>query len=287
MVIRGKSRGNGKQLAAYLLAKRDNDIQPLVLQTRGFADIDPVASLVNTSLDVALLSKSTKPFYHCILNPRKNEALDMSQDDWEQAANILEKWMQFDELPRLMVLHTKNGRTHLHVVWSRFDYQTSKLRADKYNYYKHNSARADLEIKFDHNRTSLKRNKDLEPWHKEQLTNLWKLTDNASDFVASAKASGYEIGQGLDRRPYRAITPEGKSIDLIRNLEGYKKRDFEARFNGYVLPTEAAALRMHHQRFGTYIEILPEQKNTQSVFESLQKQLDEMKQQRRNRQMEY
>ncbi|MCF0049571.1 hypothetical protein LXM25_05870 [Dyadobacter sp. LJ53] len=287
MVIRGKSRGNGKQLADYLLAKRDNDEQPEILQFRGFADSDPINSLINTSLDVALVSKSTKPFYHCILNPRKNEALNMSKEDWEQAANILEKWLQFDDLPRLAVLHTKNGRSHLHVVWSRFDYQNSKLRSDKYNFYKHNSARADLEIRFDHKRTALKRNKDLEPWHKEQLTRLWQQTENAADFISGAKASGYEIGQGLDRRPYRAITPDGKSIDLIRNLKGYNKRDFETRFNGHNLPTEAAALKLHHQRFGTSIETIIDKNQNLNVFENLQKQLELQEHKRRDRGIDY
>lgn len=64
MVIRGK------QLGSYLLAQRDNDHKLQIIQMRGFADRDPLATLANTALDVANVSRSNKPFYNGILNPR-------------------------------------------------------------------------------------------------------------------------------------------------------------------------------------------------------------------------
>lgn len=248
MVIRGKSRGNGKQLAAYLLGQRENDKVPEVLHMRGFADPDPIAALTNATLDVATVSRSTKPFYHGILNPRKGESLNMTAGEWEQAADIVERWLHFEELPRLIVLHEKKGRTHAHVVWLRYDYQTSRLRPDSYNFYKQNSARADIEVRFGHQRTQAKRDKAREPSHRERLTTLWGQTTEAADFITLAQSAGYEIGQGLERRPYRVITPDGKSLDLVRMLDGYQKKDVLTRFRGYQLPTEATALKIQQSR---------------------------------------
>lgn len=243
MVIRGKSRGNGKQLGAYLLAQRDNDEKPQVLEMRGFADADPLAALINAGLDVATVSRSQKPFYHGILNPRENEAATMDREQWIFAADIMEKALKYEGLPRLIVPHVKDGRYHAHIVWLRYDHNTARLRPDTYNFYKHNAARATIEQALGHERTPARRDRTKEPSHKERLTQLWRDSASAADFVSQAQAAGYEIGQGLDRHPYRAITPEGKSLDLVRQLDGYRKSDVQARFKGYDLPTEAHALK--------------------------------------------
>lgn len=266
MVIRGKSRGNGKQLAAYLLAQRDNDHKPQVMQMRGFADRDPLAALVNTALDVATVSRSNKPFYHGILNPREGEASDMSPEQWELAADIMENSLKYEGLPRLIVLHQKGGRVHAHVVWSRYDHHTARLRPDTYNFYKHNSARAQIEQTLGHERTNARRDRTQEPSHKERLTQFWRDSVSAADFIEQAQAAGYEIGQGLDRHPYRAITPEGTSIDLVRQLDGYRKRHVQERFKGHELPTEAQALKIHEGRTQAEQRAVAEQEKRASLL---------------------
>ena len=302
MVIRGKSRGNGKQLADYLLAKRDNDHKPYVVQMRGFADADPLSALVNTGLDVATVSRSNKPFYHGILNPREGEASNMTPEQWELAANIMEKCLQYEGLPRLIVLHEKAGRVHAHVVWSRYDHNKARLRPDTYNFYKHNAARADIERTLGHERTNAKRDRTKEPGHKERLTQLWRESTSAADFVSQAQTAGYEIGEGLDRHPYRAITPEGTSIDLVRQLDGYRKCDVQERFKGYGLPTEAHALKTNQKRlqmrqrqdtradllrdFMNNVE-LPANDNIPDIFEQLKQQQESTQTRKRDRGLEY
>jgi hypothetical protein len=247
-VIRGKSRGNGKQLASYLFAKRDNDEEPRLIQMRGFADTDPIAALVNATLDASTVSRSAKPFYHGIINPREEEAVSMTPEQWAFSADVMEKYLKYEGLPRLIIRHQKGGRAHAHVVWFRYDYNTGKLRLDTFNFYKHNAARFEIEKKLGHERTNARRDRTREPSHKERLTALWRTSDNAADFIRQARNAGYEIGQGLDRHPYRAITPEGTSIDLVRQLDGYRKRDVQDRFKGYHLPTEAQALKASQKR---------------------------------------
>lgn len=248
MVIRGKSRGNGRQLAVYLLGKRDNDVVPEILEISGFADRDPILALLNAEKDLSVVSRSCKPFYQGILNPRKHEASTMTRNEWIQAVNIQEKWLEYEGLPRLVVKHLKGGREHVHVVWLRYDHLTSKLRSDSYNYYKQNSARAEIETTFNHERTAAARDKERDLGHKQRLTELWKQSKTATEFIAVAQMDGYEVGKGLDRRPYRVITPEGKSLDLVRLLAGIKKRDVEARFERHQLPNEAVALKASQKR---------------------------------------
>ena len=305
MVIRGKSRGNGRQLGNYLLAKRDNDIMPEILEMRGFADTDPTAALVNIERDVALVSRSKKLFYQGIINPREGEAALMTAEEWLESVNIVEKWLGFEGLPRLAVMHTKNGRQHVHVTWPRYDYLTRQLRPDSYNFYKHNSARSEIEVKLGHERTPKVRNKSQEVGHGHLLTYLWEQTKDAAEFINQAQSAGYEIGQGLDRRPWRAITPEGKSLDLVRLLDGYKSSDVKARFQGHQLPTEATALRMHHERTQTYQQPLkrltaeqlmndfmnnvpmPDNDNKPDIMEEMRQQLKYNQNRKRNSGLEY
>jgi len=155
MVIRGKSRGNGRQLGIYLLARRDNDEIPQILEMSGFADKGPIVALMNAEKDLYLVSKSGKPFYQGILNPRKHEAAVMTEEGWIQAVNIQEKWLKYDGLPRMIVKHVKGGREHVHVVWLRYDHVSNRLRSDSYNYYKQNSARTEIEVAFNHKRTEV------------------------------------------------------------------------------------------------------------------------------------
>lgn len=261
-VIRGKSRGDGKQLASYLFAQRDNDEKPQLLQMRGFADTDPVVALVNATLDAATVSRSSKPFYHGIINPREGEAITMTLEQWEFSADMMEKYLQYEGLPRMIVRHQKGGRAHVHVVWFRYDYNTGKLRSDTFNFYKHNAARFEIEKKLGHEHTNARRDRTKEPSHKQRLTQLWQGSSSAADFVSQAQAAGYEIGQGLDRHPYRAITPEGTSIDLVRQLDGYRKHDVQERFKRHDLPTEAKALKLVQARLRT-------QGRLNDVFEQL------------------
>ncbi|WP_028666514.1 relaxase/mobilization nuclease domain-containing protein [Runella zeae] len=305
MVIKGKSRGNGRQLGSYLLSKRDNDIKPEILEMRGFADSDPITALVNSERDVALISKSKKPFYQGILNPREGEAANMTADQWLESVNIIEKWLGYEGLPRLAVRHTKGGRQHVHVAWLRYDHVTSKLRPDSYNFYKHNSARNEIEVTLGHERTPKIRNKTKEPGHKLLLTQLWEQANNADDFVNQAQAAGYEIGRGLDQHPYRVITPEGKSLDLVRQLDGYRKKDVQERFKSYSLPFEVQALKVQQERLQSrqqgakrptpnqlMIEFInnsqqPVNDNKSDIMEELRQQMEQNKGRKHNRGFEY
>lgn len=45
------------------------------------------------------------------------------------------------------------------------------------------------------------------------------------DFVREAGKAGYQIASVNDHWPWRVITPEGKSLDLVRQLETARTKD--------------------------------------------------------------
>ena len=221
MVIKGRSRSNGKQLAAYLLKNKEND-RAEVIDIRGTARPDSLhRSLLEMSLTSELSKRGELGLYHSQINPAIGEDRPMTQGDWLKAVDILEKNLKLEGQKRAVVLHEKNGRVHAHIVWQRYDDETGKFRSDSHNFKKHDEARAQIEQALGHERTPQKREK--EPTHKERLTELWQQTTDGRSFIEAAEKAGYYVAQGNDRRPFRVVTPDGQSLDLVRQIDGFNK----------------------------------------------------------------
>src|SRR5439155_6680181 len=69
---------------------------------------------------------------------------------WFRAVDTLETELGLSGQPRAVVLHEKNGREHVHVVWQRTDIDTMTLVSDSNNYYAHERASMALEKEFGH-----------------------------------------------------------------------------------------------------------------------------------------
>ena len=63
--------------------------------------------------------------YQASLNPEIDDRT-LTPEEWAKAADILEAKLGFENLPRAIVLHEKEGREHIHVVWQRFDIETGR-----------------------------------------------------------------------------------------------------------------------------------------------------------------
>jgi hypothetical protein len=242
MVIKGRSRSNGVQLADYLLQSKEND-RARIIDIRGTAQLDDLKkSLLEMSLSSELTKRGKLGLYHAQVNPAIGEDHPMTYDDWLKAADILEQHLGFDGQKRAIVLHEKNGRIHGHIVWEKYDHETGKLRSDSHNFKKHDQARAQIEQELGHERTPQRR--EWEPSHKERLTDLWQQHPDGHEFVKAAERDGYRVAQGNDRRPFRVVTPDGQSLDLTRQIDDIKKvvreRLQQIRAD---LPTEAEALQ--------------------------------------------
>ena len=146
MVIKGKSRTNGRQLAAYLLKLDDNErIQILEHNS-------PHDTLSETFRDWEVLADGVdgkKYLYHAQINPDARYA--MTPEQYERAADVLETELRFTGQPRVIVLHEKeDGRQHVHVVWHRIDPEKMTLLDDGWNYVANERASLALELEFGH-----------------------------------------------------------------------------------------------------------------------------------------
>ena len=69
-----------------------------------------------------------------------------------EAIDALEKKLGLDGHARVVVMHEKLGRQHIHVVWSRIDLEKMRSVSDSHNYRKHEEVARDLERRFGHDR---------------------------------------------------------------------------------------------------------------------------------------
>ncbi|MCF0075427.1 hypothetical protein LZD49_33420 [Dyadobacter sp. CY261] len=242
MIVKGKSRGDAVQLANYLLDKRDND-QVRLLGIRGTATPNDLKrSLIEMELTVEL-TDGKLGLHHGQIAPRAHESLTMTDDDWWKCVEIYAKHNDLEGQKVAVELHQKNGAWHAHTVFERYDHTTGSLRRDSYNYYSNNQARAEMEKHFGHEPTPWRRDKTHEVDHKKTLSEIWDFSKNGIEFIEHAEALGYEVAKGLDRRPYKVITPDRKSLDLVKQLEGAKTADVRRQIGDIDLQTEAEALR--------------------------------------------
>jgi hypothetical protein len=238
MVIRGNTRGNGRQLADYLITQAENErIHILDVDGRENADDDYLRNTILSMDAMAELTKAKKGLYHAQINPAMGEDKNM---DWYKAADILAAELGLEDQRRVIVLHEKKGRTHAHVVWERYDHELDKMRSDSFSRLQQDRARQRMEIEFGHKQTP-RRNRH-KPEMKASLNQLWHQTGTGAQFLAACRNNGYMIAQGVGRTPFIVVDEHGHSFNLVRQLSGVRLYDVRQRLRGYGLMTEKQAI---------------------------------------------
>ena len=245
MVIRGNTRGNARQLSHYLLTMKDNEAIR-ILDVNGQAnpqaeDLHRAVFLMDVSAE---LSKSEKGLYHAQINPAVGEAMD--DDRWTQAADMLGEQLGLQGQSRAIVLHTKKGRTHAHVVWERYDHENQKMVSDSFSRLAQDRARKDMELAFGHAPTP-HRNKHR-PELKASLTVLWNQTGTGAQFVKAAGEHDYIISEGSGRSPYMVVDGNGRSYDLTRQLQGVRLKEVRQRLRHETLLNEKDAISLARRK---------------------------------------
>ncbi|HEY1022653.1 MAG TPA: relaxase/mobilization nuclease domain-containing protein [Flavisolibacter sp.] len=243
MVTRGNSRSNPRQLSFYLLDQKDNE-NIRILDVDGYRE--PDAAMLHRAVFMmgvsAELSKGEKGLYHAQINPAIGEDARMTDDDWVQASNIMGRHLGLANQSRAIVLHTKKGRTHAHVVWERFDHEKGKLVSDSFSRLAQDRARKEMELVFEQKRTP-HRNKHR-PELKASLTELWQKTDTGAKFIREAKRKGYIISTGSGRSPFMVVDENGRSYDLTRQLKDVRLKEVRQRLRNETLIGEKEAITL-------------------------------------------
>ncbi len=248
MIIKGKSRAGPSQLARHLGRADTNERVELVELGWGGDSIH------DAFRDWQVISEGTKGrlgLYHANIDP--DAKYEMTPQQWTRAVEILEEELGLQGQPRAVVLHEKNGREHIHVVWARTDMDSMTLRSDSQNYQAHERASLRMEQEFGHEHVPgkhAKRDRDAQPefpdaaiqhdeWQqaerggmghrdrKAQVTSLYEASDSGTAFKAALEDAGYVLARG-DRRDFVILDEDARVQSLGRQIAGVKAKDLRA-----------------------------------------------------------
>lgn len=254
MIIKGKSRAEPMKLALHLENAETNERVEL-LETRHTIGDDLRTALVEMYAHAAG-TKCTKPLYHAAISP----AQTITREQINEAVDALEQKLGFDDQARVIVLHEKHGRQHIHVVWSRIDLETMTAVHDGHNYRKHEEVARDLERKFGHERVQGAHHEregiarpDRTPSRaelrqeertgirgkkvKEEVTAIFRSSDTPQAFEAALAEHGYMLARG-DRRDFVIVDQGGGTHSLARRIDGVKAAELRA----FMAPLDPATL---------------------------------------------
>jgi hypothetical protein len=272
MVIKGKSVAGATRLDAHL-KRTDTNEEMRVLELRDVAADDLRGALKEMEAIASACPNCEKPFYHASINTRADER--MTPEQREQAIDRLEKELGLTGQPRVVVLHEKKDREHIHIVWSRIDLETLRTISDSHNYRKHEIVARELERAFGHERVQgahIERagqpRPERTPSHKEHqqaertgispkearehITALWQRTDSGASFQAALEQAGWTLARG-DRRDFVVIDPKGEAHSLARRIDGATAKDVRARMADVDmnrLPSVAESKAIQYARHG-------------------------------------
>src|SRR5207244_94981 len=144
-----------------------------------------------------------KGLYHAQIAPHGR--YQMTPEQWMRSVDVLEEELGLTGQPRAVILHEKDGKEHVHVVWQRTDLETMKFISDSNNYQAHERASQKLEQEFGHEEVpgkhSKRKKKEQPPLDeaqrlkdtalKETIARLYEQSDNAQVFRTALEQEGY------------------------------------------------------------------------------------------------
>ncbi|WCR09552.1 relaxase/mobilization nuclease domain-containing protein [Paracoccus stylophorae] len=243
MIIKAKERSGGAQLARYLLTMRDNDHVELH-EVRGFVSDDLRGAFLEADA-IAEGTRCTNHLFSISLNPPQDAAVTV--EEFEAAANEVERKLGLENQPRAIVFHEKDGRRHAHVVWSRID--AGRMRAINLPHYKLHLRDVSRELFRAHGWEMPKGLRDWkerdplrftrEEWQQARRTGLdpkqikalfqkaWSRSDSGVSFAQALRERGFTLARG-DRRGVVAVDYRGEVYAVARQA-GVKTKDVAAR----------------------------------------------------------
>lgn len=230
---------------------------------------DNLKSALLEMQELAAYSNCRDYLYHASINPKEGEKLNPQQ--WAKSITELEKNLDLTGHQRAIVKHVKDGREHVHVVWSRIDPQTLTAKQMSWNYVQHEKTARALEREFSFERVQgahvekdgprpdrgpKQKDKDKTrrqslPAHKvkAEVSKLWEQSDSGKAFVAALHDAGYLLARG-DKKPFVIVDEKGGIHGLVRRIEDRTAAAMEkmADVDPANLPTVTRAKEMQEER---------------------------------------
>lgn len=242
-VTKVKSIRHADILAKHLLRADENEAVK-VLDIRGTARPADLAASLRSMQRATVLTNGKTGLFHISINPRKDEAVGMTGEQWERTQQAIEDEYKLHGQPRVIVEHRKEGRIHRHVVYQLTLTDMGKLIDIKNERYRCKALARRLELEFSQAITSngVSRDSYSRPEHQQAKRKGQCVSDrrrllrrdyaNSQDIEAfneKLAARGYVIAVG-DRAALVLVDAAGDVYGLTREL-GIKLKEFE-RFIG-------------------------------------------------------
>lgn len=243
MILKAKERGNGPQLARYLLAMRDNEHVELH-EVRGFIS----ENLIEAFQEADAIARGTRCgnyLFSMSFNPPAGA--DANIEAFEKAIDQVEAKLGLERQPRAIVFHEKDGRRHAHAVWSRID--SERMRAINLSHFKNKLRDVSRELFLEHGWSMPRgledrrlrdplgftreerqqaRRAGLDPRElKSVFQHAWMVSDNRAAFEQALKERGFWLAKG-DRRGFVAVDYRGE-VYAVARYSGVKAKEVEAK----------------------------------------------------------
>jgi hypothetical protein len=235
VIIKGMARGRARQLAAHLLRSDQNESVKLC-EARGTLASDVAGALEELEAR-GRAGRSKAPLYHASLSPEA--AFPLRGEQIRQAVDLLEEKLGLCGQPRIIVLHRKDEREHVHVVWSRVSAETGRAISTSWNYRIHEAVSRELEVRFGHPSVQNSRPRSQRPSRRQalrdhevhqfqrsgsnadavasELADLWQESESGEQFRQRLEEAGYILARG-DRRSFVVIDRAGIVHSLTRRI---------------------------------------------------------------------
>lgn len=261
MIVRGQSRTGWKSLADHLMKTEKNE-RVEVLQVRGTISEDLHESLEEMEA-LAVGTRCKRVLYHASFSPAPGEQLTAEQ--WERCADVLAAEFEMEQHARAIVLHTKAGEQHAHVVVCRIDPETMKAAHDGHNFARNETVARQLEREFGLQRVQgVFAERELDSPRAERTPELWEMQQrhtteidprqfrkemrellaegDGASFVAALPERGVTLCRG-DRRDFVLVDAGGGMHSLSRavGLKAAEVRELLEAVDREALPSVAEA----------------------------------------------
>lgn len=247
MIPFGSQRGSGQDLATHLLNAHDNE-QVELESVRGAVARDLHGAFTEWEAQAHALTRCRKYLYSLSINPDPRQG-ELTREQYADYIARAEEQLGLAGQPRAVVFHTKNGRAHCHVVWSRIDVESGK--AVQISFDRQKLMEVTREFARDHelrlpagygrNAEDRQRRDQLSLYEKAQqdrtgltkeqrmaeVTAAWRQSDSAKAFVRALEEQGYILANG--KRPYVLIDRYGEMNALPKLIDDRQVRTRDVR----------------------------------------------------------
>lgn len=245
MISFASQRALGQDLATHLLNQHDNE-EMILVDVRGAVADDLHGAFAEWEAQAHALTRCENYLYSLSINPDPKQG-PLTREQYADYIARVETKLGLTDQPRAVVFHTKYGREHCHVVWSRIDTDNEKaihlaFDREKLMMVAREFARDHgLELPDGYFKDRDEKNRQLSLYemhqlrstglskedHMERVTDAWRASDNPRAFVQALAESGYMLATG--NRPYVLVDFYGGMHALPKLIDDKSVRTKDVR----------------------------------------------------------